>query len=95
MDVIERKDDDEEKSEPTNRAYWENKSTPEILSIVDSLKTSLNKFFPEIELNYNKHYIGLKRNNISNNFIHFKNLLKNIYIYMFKRIKFQKKQSTS
>lgn len=72
LDAIERRDEEEESSEPTDRAYWENKSTPEVLSIVDSLKTTLNKFFPEIELNYNKYYIGLKKNNVTDNFIIFK-----------------------
>ena len=71
LDAMER-DDEEETSEPTDRSYWENKSTPEVLSIVDSLKTSLNKFFPEVELNYNKYYIGLKKNNMPDNFLFFK-----------------------
>ena len=52
LDKIEYGIEDEETSEPTNRAYWEKKSTPEMLSLVDSLKNSLNKFFPEIDLNY-------------------------------------------
>ena len=72
LDEIEYGTEEEETSEPTDRAYWENRSTPEILSIVDSLKTSLNKFFPEIELNYNKYYIGLKRNKVTDNFLSFK-----------------------
>lgn len=54
LDAIEYGVEEEEISEPTDRAYWETKSTPEMLSIVDSLKTFLDKFFPEIDLNYNK-----------------------------------------
>lgn len=72
LDEIEYGTEEEETSEPTDRAYWENRSTPEVLSIVDSLKTTLNKFFPDIELNYNKYYIGLKKNNMSDNFLLFK-----------------------
>lgn len=72
LDAIDRRDEGEEPSEPTDRAYWENKSTPEVLSIVDSLKATLNKFFPKVELNYNKYYIGLKKNNITDNFLLFK-----------------------
>lgn len=73
-------EEDEGISEPTDRAYWEKKSTPEMLSIVDSLKSSLNKFFPEVDLNYNKYYIGLKRNEVSDNFIQFKPYKKYLYI---------------
>ena len=73
-------EEDEEISEPTDRTYWEKKSTPKILSIVDSLKNSLNKFFPEVDLNYNKYYIGLKRNEVSDNFIQFKPYKKYLYI---------------
>ena len=62
---------EEEKSEPTDRAYWERKSTKEILIFVDKFKNMLNKFFPNIELNYNKFYIGLQRDNVSDNFISF------------------------
>lgn len=43
-----------------------------MLSLVDSMKISLDKFFPNIELNYTKFYIGLKRNGLSDNFISFK-----------------------
>ena len=59
-------------SEPTDRKYWEKRSNLEMLSLVDSMKTSLEKFFPNIELNYNKYYIGLKRDGVSDNFISFR-----------------------
>lgn len=82
LDEIEYGIEEEERSEPTDRAYWEKKSTPEMLSIVDDLKSSLNKFFPEIELNYNKHYIGLKKNNISDNFVWFRPYKKYVYVFV-------------
>ena len=63
---------EEEKSEPTDRAYWESKSTKEMLLLVDKLKNMLNKFSPNIDLKYNKVYIGLQRNNLSDNFIMFR-----------------------
>ena len=80
LDEIEYGVEDEETVEPTDRAYWEKKSTPEMLSIVDNLKNSLNKFFPEIDLNYNKYYIGLKKNNVSDNFVTFKPYKKYLYV---------------
>ena len=72
LDEVEFGTEEEETSEPTDRPYWENRSTPEVLSIIDDLKARLDKFFPEIELNYNKYYIGLKRNKVTDNFISFK-----------------------
>ena len=63
--------EEEESSEPVDSAYWEKKSTPEVLSLLDSLKSSLKKIFPEVDLNYNKNYIGLKKNGVSDNFVAF------------------------
>lgn len=81
LDSIEYGYEDEEiYSEPTDRKYWEKKSTLEMLSLVDSIKISLDKCFPNIELNYNKHYIGLKRNGVSDNFVAFKPFKKHVAI---------------
>ena len=85
LDEIEYGVEEDEISEPTDRAYWEKKSTPEILSILDKLKSSLNKFFPEINLNYNKHYIGLKKNNVSDNFVWFRPYKKYLYMLVTKK----------
>ena len=85
LDEIEYGVEDEEISEPTDRTYWEKKSTPEMLSIVDILKSSLDKFFPEIELNYNKPYIGLKKNNVSDNFVRFRPYKKHLYMLVKKK----------
>jgi len=53
LDSIEYGYEEEETgSESTDRKYWEKKSTLEMLSLMDSMKTSLDKFFPNIELNY-------------------------------------------
>ncbi len=78
-------EDEEEISEPEDRAYWEKKSTPEVLLLVDSLKSSLNKFFPEMDLNYNKHYIGLKKNKVSDNFVWFRPYKKYLYVLVNKK----------
>lgn len=86
LDSIEYGYDEEEiYSEPTDRKYWEKKSTLDMLSLVDSIKTSLDKFFPNIELNYNKHYIGLKRNGVSDNFVAFKPFKKHVAIQVKKK----------
>ena len=71
----------EENQEPTDRKYWEKRSTPEMLALMDSMKTSLDKFYPNVELNYKKHYIGLKRNGMSDNFTAFKPFKKYIDVH--------------
>lgn len=63
--------EDYERSEPVDRAYWEKKSDPKMLALVDFFKKSLNKFFPTIDLKYNKHYIAIKKGNKVDNAIHF------------------------
>ena len=78
-------EDEKEISEPADRAYWEKKSTPEVLLLMDSLKSSLNKLDPEIDLNYNKHYIGLKKNNISDNFVWFRPFKKYLCVLVSKK----------
>lgn len=65
-------EDEEDSQIVTDRAYWEKKSTPEVLTHVDFIKKSLNKFFPDMELNYNKHYIGLQKNGVADNAVLFK-----------------------
>ena len=83
LDSIEYGHEEEETySEPTDRKYWEKKSTLEMLSLMDSMKTSLDKFFLNTELNYNKYYVGLKRNGMSDNFIAFKPFKKYVDIHV-------------
>ncbi len=65
-------EEDDRSEEPTDRAYWEEKSTPDMLSAIDGLKSTLNNFFPKVELNYTKFYIGLKKNDVVNNFVFFR-----------------------
>ncbi len=65
-------DDDEPVSEPTDRHYWQKKSTDRILKFVDTLHNLVQEVVPNAELKYNKYYIGLSINNSANNFVHFK-----------------------
>ena len=58
-------------SEPTDRTYWEKKATKESLKLTDSIMYALSTMTGEYSLKYNKHYIGLVKNNIANNFINF------------------------
>ena len=64
-------DEDEAVQEPTDRAYWENRSSRKILQMADTLLAYLKSLDHELALNYNKHYIGLTRNGRSDNFVTF------------------------
>lgn len=56
-------------SEPTDKEYWEKKATKESLKLVEKIMTHLGEITSEYSLKFNKHYIGLAKNNIANNFI--------------------------
>ena len=58
-------------SEPTDKDYWEKKATKESLKLTEKIMSSLAEISEEYSLKYNKHYIGLAKNNIANNFISF------------------------
>lgn len=65
-------DEDDATIEVTDRKYWENKSNTKILKLVDKLHERINDFAPNIQLKYNKFYIGLARNGQACNFVSFK-----------------------
>ena len=65
-------EDEESIVELTDRNYWENRSTKKMMNIVDNLLTIVHSFAPEYQLNYNKYYIGLSKDGVANNFVHFK-----------------------
>lgn len=63
----------EDESEPADRNYWIEKSTKTTVQIADKLIEFTKEFVEEeIELNFNKHYIGTKVNGRSFNFISFR-----------------------
>jgi hypothetical protein len=57
--------------EPTDRTYWETRATKESLKLTENILKQLENSTSEYNLKYNKHYIGLEKNNIANNFISF------------------------
>jgi hypothetical protein len=67
-------DDDEEVQLPTDRSYWEARSSRESMSIVDSVFQLVKAIDPRLELKYNKYYIGLARGDQPNNFASFQPL---------------------
>ena len=61
-------DEDEDIREVTDRAYWEHKETKETVKMADRVLEIIHEFDPAYGLKYNKHYIGLIKNGIANNF---------------------------
>ena len=65
-------DDDEEVQEITDRAYWENRGSKSTLAMVDELLEIIKTFDPNLELKYNKFYIGLAKEGKPSNFVIFR-----------------------
>jgi hypothetical protein len=57
--------------EPTDRNYWETRASKESLKLTDKIIKDLGEITNDYNLKYNKHYIGLEKGGISNNFISF------------------------
>jgi hypothetical protein len=64
-------DDDEPLAEPTDRAFWESKSSKKTLAITDDLLRLVNAVEPKATLKYNKYYIGLGVDGAPFNFVAF------------------------
>lgn len=64
-------DEDEEK-DVTDRAYWENRGTPATVRMADQLLEIIHTFDPQLELKYNKFYIGIAKEGQPNNFVIFR-----------------------
>lgn len=65
--------EDESTKEPErDRAFWENKASPETLKLVDDLHKDVLEIAQGYSLKYNRHYIGLHKDLRAHNFILFK-----------------------
>jgi hypothetical protein len=56
----------------TDRPYWEQRSTKQVLTVMDGLVELAREINPRLVARYNKHYIGLGIDGLANNFISFK-----------------------
>ena len=76
MDELQRGlvDEDEDAiSAPTDRAYWENeKGTKKTLALMDKLFELVQEGDPEVELKYNKFYVGLAKDGRADNYVQFR-----------------------
>lgn len=65
-------DEDEEIQEVTDRNYWIQRGTKDTILIVDELFKMIKSIDSEVELKYNKFYIGLAKNDQPYNFAIFR-----------------------
>ncbi len=63
--------DEDNTYEPTDKNYWESKATKESVKLTEEILNDLANITNDYKLKYTKHYIGLEKNNIANNFISF------------------------
>jgi len=65
-------DDDEEVQAVTDRAYWEARGSKQTLSMTDELLELVRPHDAQLELKYNKFYIGIAKHGQPNNFVIFR-----------------------
>jgi hypothetical protein len=65
-------DEEDEPGQATDRSYWLNKSSQATLHLADEMVQLVNQVVPDMTLKYNKHYVGLARNGVADNFVIFR-----------------------
>ena len=53
-------DEDEEVNEPADRAYWDARGSVKTVKLADKVLEFCKDFTADLELSYNKHYIGFR-----------------------------------
>jgi hypothetical protein len=65
-------EEEEAPSDITDRSYWEQQSSKEIVAMADEMLNIIRQLDPGFVLKYNKFYIGLAKNDTANNFVIFR-----------------------
>lgn len=65
-------EDEDAAAAPTDRSYWEGKASKATVGLADSLLDIARQFDPNLELKYNKFYIGIAKEGQAFNFIQFR-----------------------
>lgn len=80
IDRVSLANEDDEDFEPTDRNYWEKRSTTSVMKNVDKIFSEMSELTQGYEFKYNKFYIGMSKDGIVKNFIRFKP--KKSYLYL-------------
>lgn len=62
-------DEDEQVTESADRDYWEQRGSKATLALADDILKLVRSLDPDLDLKFNKQYIGLAKDGIANNFI--------------------------
>ncbi|MFF0176037.1 hypothetical protein [Micromonospora profundi] len=62
-------DEEDEPGQATDRAYWINRGSQSSVTLADTILGLVNGVTPGMSLKYNRHYIGLAREGIADNFV--------------------------
>lgn len=65
-------DEDEEVQAVTDRSFWEARASKQTLAMADDILKLVKRFDPDLELKYNKFYIGMAKGGQPNNFVIFR-----------------------
>lgn len=62
LDTVQRGlvDEDEEVNEPADRAYWDSLASTKTVKLADKVLELCKEFTADLELSYNRHYIGFR-----------------------------------
>ena len=64
--------DEDEQGEPTDRKYWDTRTTTKMMKNVDEIFADLGDLVSGYELKYNKFYIGIAKDGMAKNFVMFR-----------------------
>lgn len=53
-------DEDEEINEPADRAYWDSLASSKTVKLADKVLESCREFTADLDLSFNRHYIGFR-----------------------------------
>jgi hypothetical protein len=65
-------DEEDEPGQATDRAYWIDRGSQTSVAVADAMLQLINDVTPGLTLKYNKHYIGLARDGLPDNFVTFR-----------------------
>lgn len=65
-------EEEDESGHETDRAYWEQRSSRQVMGLMDQVLDLINAGGTGLALKYNKHYVGLQRDGVADNFVTFR-----------------------
>ena len=65
-------EEEDEPGQATDRQYWIERGSQASVAVADAMLDLINEVTPGMALKYNKHYMGLARDGLADNFIQFR-----------------------